>query len=88
MRPGVSCSLLLPMSESKAGVRLFVLSLFTLPFALPGFGGTLRIVVLLHPGAGQKRTATSRAFFELCLRGYQRAKIGIRSAYQVGRIVS
>ena len=62
-------------------------SLFAFPSALSGFGGTLRIVVLLLPGAGQKRAGTTGAFFELRLRGIQRAKICVRSGKQVGRIV-
>jgi len=68
-------------------MRLLALSLLTLPFALSVFSGALGVMVLLLARHRQKHAATSRAFFELYLLGYQRAKICIRGADQVGRIV-
>src|SRR5215204_6782949 len=68
-------------------MRLPVLRLLTLPFALPSPGGAILVMVLLSTRRRQKHAATSGAFFELFFLGYQRTKICIRGADQVGWIV-
>ena len=61
--------------------------MFAFPSALSGSGSAFWRVVLLLARLGREYAAASRAFLEFGLRGYEGSDVGIRTGYQVGRVV-
>src|SRR5215211_6286335 len=68
-------------------MRSLVLRRVTLPLALPGPGGALRVMVFLPSGNWWKHTTTSGALLKLYPLRYQCTEVGIRGAHEVWRVV-